>query len=125
MPAGRQFAKPWVAVILAVCAVALGREPKARVSTSRASQPFEEKALPVKFAYRPNPQLYEINAWSWLDQLSRQAGRRITLGEVPDSEWDRMRALWIRFRVVDGPVEAKRGRAEDLPQRSAVLQDVR
>jgi hypothetical protein len=36
---------------------------------------------------RRNPHLYEISVWPWLEQLSRQEGRRITLGKVPDSAW--------------------------------------
>jgi alpha amylase-like protein len=39
---------------------------------------------------RPHPQLYEIHTWIWLEQLSRQYGRRLTLGSVPDSEWDEL-----------------------------------
>jgi len=44
---------------------------------------------------RPHPHLYEINTWPWLDHLSRQADRPVTLGTVPASEWDRLRALGI------------------------------
>src|SRR5579863_3820954 len=40
------------------------------------------------FLLRPNPHLYEINTWAWLNQLSSQLGRKITLSEVPDAEWD-------------------------------------
>lgn len=42
---------------------------------------------------RPHPHLYEINAWAWLEELSRRAGRRVTLGLVPDQEWDRLQAM--------------------------------
>jgi alpha amylase-like protein len=41
---------------------------------------------------RPHPHLYEINTWPWLERLSREAGRLITLGTVPDLEWDRLGA---------------------------------
>src|SRR5438105_881670 len=44
---------------------------------------------------RPHPHLYEINTWPWLDALSRRVGRGITLGAVPDAEWDALRALGI------------------------------
>jgi len=57
----------------------------------------EREGKTVKFAYRPNPHLYEINTWVWLEQLSRAAGKRITLGKVPDQEWDRLRALGFDF----------------------------
>ena len=41
----------------------------------------------------PNhPVLYEINTWAWLNELSRQAGRPVTLGSVPDETWDALSA---------------------------------
>ncbi|HVH26228.1 MAG TPA: alpha-amylase family glycosyl hydrolase [Vicinamibacterales bacterium] len=40
---------------------------------------------------RPHPHLYEINTWPWLDDLSRRSGRPLTLGGVPDREWDALR----------------------------------
>jgi hypothetical protein len=39
---------------------------------------------------RTHPHLYEINTWPWLDALSRQAGRRVTIGGIRDAEWDRL-----------------------------------
>ncbi len=39
---------------------------------------------------RRHPHLYEISAWPWLDRLSRQGDRNLTLGDVPDAEWDRI-----------------------------------
>lgn len=39
---------------------------------------------------RTHPHLYEINTWTWLEDLSANAGQRITLAEVPDAEWDRI-----------------------------------
>lgn len=44
---------------------------------------------------RTNPVLYEINTWPWLERLSRRAGRRLTLGSVPDAEWDRLGAIGV------------------------------
>jgi hypothetical protein len=49
------------------------------------------------FACRFHPHLYEINTWVWLEQLSQQYDRRISLGEVPDREWDALRALGFDF----------------------------
>ena len=43
---------------------------------------------PAPFPLRAHPHLYEINTWAWLEELSAQRGRLITLGDVPDSEWD-------------------------------------
>ena len=40
-----------------------------------------------------NPQLYEINCRVWLAGLSRRAGRRITLGQVPQREWELLRSM--------------------------------
>src|SRR5262245_60254114 len=40
-----------------------------------------------------HPSLYEINTWVWLDELSRKAGRTLTLASVPDTEWDPIAAL--------------------------------
>ena len=39
---------------------------------------------------RRHPQLYEINVWPWLDAVSRREGRALTLGAVPEREWDRL-----------------------------------
>lgn len=39
-----------------------------------------------------NPTLYEINAWAWLEQLSREAGQPVTLDSVPDAELARIAA---------------------------------
>src|SRR5436305_11535143 len=47
----------------------------------------------MRLKLRPHPHLYEINTWAWLDELSAAAGRRVTLADVPDAEWDRLRAL--------------------------------
>ncbi|MEX2663866.1 MAG: alpha-amylase family glycosyl hydrolase [Vicinamibacterales bacterium] len=37
---------------------------------------------------RRHPHLLEIPAWPWLERLSRQSGRLVTLGDVPDAVWD-------------------------------------
>ena len=44
---------------------------------------------------RPHPHLYEISAWPWLDRLSARAGTRVTLANVPATEWDCLEALGI------------------------------
>lgn len=43
---------------------------------------------PTQLALRTHPHLYEVNTWTWLDQLSARTGREIKLADVPDSEWD-------------------------------------
>jgi hypothetical protein len=46
------------------------------------------------------PVVYEINTWAWLEELSRRAGRFITLSNVPQAELERIAAygfdaLWL------------------------------
>ncbi|MGH9345562.1 MAG: alpha-amylase family glycosyl hydrolase [Terriglobia bacterium] len=47
--------------------------------------------------YRPNPHLYEIHTWAWLDELSVREARLVTLASVPDQEWDRLQSLGFDF----------------------------
>ncbi|MEI6456641.1 MAG: alpha-amylase family glycosyl hydrolase [bacterium] len=47
-----------------------------------------------------NPLIYEINTWVWLNDLSMQEGRIVTLGNVPEKVWDeiaafRFDAIWL------------------------------
>jgi hypothetical protein len=44
---------------------------------------------------RPHPHLYEINTRPWLEAMSRHAGRHLTLGAVPDTQWDTLQANGI------------------------------
>src|SRR5215208_6847688 len=39
---------------------------------------------------RPHPLLFEISAWPWLDRLSRDECREISLATVPPTHWDRI-----------------------------------
>src|SRR5687768_4476385 len=41
---------------------------------------------------RAHPHLLEIAAWPWLERLTREAGRRVTLEDVPPAHWDRIAA---------------------------------
>lgn len=48
----------------------------------------------------PHPAVYEINTWVWLNALSRGAGRRVTLADVPDDALARIAdcrfdAVWL------------------------------
>lgn len=47
--------------------------------------------------FRPNPHLYEINTWLWLEELSAKHGRHITLADAPVQEWDRLAELGFDF----------------------------
>src|SRR5580704_4071604 len=51
-----------------------------------------QTAAPQNFQPRPHPHLYEINTWTWLEQISASLNKNITLAEVPDSEWDALAA---------------------------------
>ena len=46
------------------------------------------------------PFFYEINTWPWLDAISRNEGRAVDLGSVPDRYWDEIAdlgfdAVWL------------------------------
>jgi glycosidase len=46
------------------------------------------------------PSIYEINAWVWLSELSVRTGSAVTLGSVPEAEWDALvtygfDAVWL------------------------------
>ena len=56
----------------------------------------------------PYPLVYEINTRCWMRELSAQLGRRITLGSVPDSEFERWQHLhfthvWLMGTWPTGP----------------------
>lgn len=44
-------------------------------------------------AWSAHPTIYEINTWAWLHALSRKHGRAVTLGTVPEEEWDDLASL--------------------------------
>jgi hypothetical protein len=48
-------------------------------------------------SFRKHPHLYEINTWAWLEELSACYGRPVTLGSVPDEEWEKLRKLGFDF----------------------------
>ena len=61
------------------------------------------------------PVVDEINTWAWLEELSRQAGRFITLANVPQAELERIASYgfdavrrWASGNAAQGP----RGRTE-------------
>ena len=74
---------------------------------------------------RAHPHLYEINTWPWLDELSRRAGRQLTLAGVPDREWDHLAAARRGHRLSDGHLEAQRVRAPARAERAAARRRVR
>ena len=42
-----------------------------------------------------HPVIYEINAWVWLNELSRKHGRQLSLATIPAEEWDAIADLAI------------------------------
>ena len=75
------------------------------------------------FKLRKHPHLMELNTWVWLKELSRQAGRRITLAQVPSAEWDRLKAygfdlvwlmgIWKRSAAGRAMLRTDPGRFQD------------
>ncbi len=58
--------------------------------------------------FMPHPLLYEINTRCWLRELSEARGWRVTLGEVPDPEFERWQRLgfthiWLMGIWTSGP----------------------
>jgi len=49
----------------------------------------------MKAAWPARPIIYEINTWVWLNDLSRQYKRAITLGIVPPEEWEAISAMGV------------------------------
>ena len=51
-------------------------------------------------SWKANPLIYEINTWTWLDELSRKYQRPVTLANIPTMEWDALAdlgfaAVWL------------------------------
>jgi Alpha amylase, catalytic domain len=80
------------------------------------------------FQSRPNPHLYEINTWAWLETLSRQQQRQTQLGDVPDTVWDEIAArgfniVWL-MGVWRRSAESRRQNLDnsaDFPKYTAAL----
>lgn len=49
-----------------------------------------------------HPHLFEISAWPWLERLSRNAGRVVTLANVPAAEWDQIAARGFDYVFLMG-----------------------
>ncbi len=54
--------------------------------------PPRRTSLPP-LSLRPHPHLIEIPAWTWLQELSPDGQKKLTLGQVPDAQWDRLREM--------------------------------
>src|SRR5215510_4793775 len=60
--------------------------PRGRQETGRVS---------LRFGSIAHPLVYEVNTWAWLAGLGAAAGRRVSLGSVPDAAWDDLAGLGI------------------------------
>ena len=49
--------------------------------------------MPSTLTGIPQPFLYEINTWPWLEAISRNEGTAVDLGSVPDRYWDEIADL--------------------------------
>src|SRR6266487_379465 len=49
----------------------------------------------METSWPARPVIYEINTWVWLNELSRQNQRTITLGTVPTEQWDELASLEV------------------------------
>jgi glycosidase len=49
----------------------------------------------MQLTWPSRPIIYEINTWVWLNDLSRQNKRTVTLGTVPTEQWDAIAALGV------------------------------
>jgi glycosidase len=77
-------------------------------------------------ALSPNPVIYEINTWVWLDDLSRQYGRPVTLAAVPEEVWEEiaslgMDAVWLMGVWERSPRGARIARASQSLRRQYEL----
>ena len=49
----------------------------------------------MKQQWPKRPVIYEIDSWAWLNELSRNYGRPIKLGDIPKEVWDSIAELCI------------------------------
>ena len=69
-----------------------------------------------------HPGIYEVNTWVWLEELGARYGRHVTLGTVPEADWDElvppgMDAVWLMGVWERSPTGAR------VAQREAWLVD--
>jgi len=66
---------------------------------------------------RKNPHIYEINLMTWLHELSRKEGYGVNLRNIPQREWQSLKALgmdliWLMGIWQRSPHSRKRARGE-------------
>lgn len=87
---------------------------------------------PLRLATSSHPIVYEIDARSWLVRLSRQHGRRVRLGSLPDEALEPIvasgaDALWLMGVWRTGPAGRRvaRSRQSVVERAQAILPDFR
>src|SRR5450759_2518129 len=93
----------------------------------RVNLEYNIKQMSGKFHYRKHPLLLEINIAAWLFELSTRLGKMVSLGDVPDQEWDKIKDLGMDFVWLMGVWNrSQEGRKLSLnsPEFSAIFKEV-
>jgi glycosidase len=69
--------------------------------------------------------LYEINTWVWLFELSRRYGKKISLSEIPEDEWDAIAAYGFDAVWLMGVWERSPAGIEIANQNKGLVDDFR
>jgi Alpha amylase, catalytic domain len=75
-----------------VDSISLGKVTTLAMSTTLPQPTAQPKPTPAKSIWPRYPNLYEINTWVWLSDLSVKYGKPIDLASVPSAEWDAIAA---------------------------------
>ncbi len=70
---------------------ALQQQKIASKQQSSANEGTDEGSM----TWRKRPMIYEIPTWVWLDEMRVKHGAGVTLGTIPDAEWDALAELEI------------------------------
>jgi hypothetical protein len=76
-------------------------------------------------AWPKHPVIYEINAWTWLAEVSRRHGTPMDLGQVPPDEWDDVAAHGCDAVWLMGVWERSPAGIEISMRNAALLEDFR
>ncbi len=71
------------------------------------------------------PSLYEINTWAWISDLQTKYGKAITLGSLPEKEWDAIGELGLDAVWLMGVWERSPAGIAIANQNDQLLQDFR
>jgi hypothetical protein len=72
-----------------------------------------------------NPLIYEINTWTWLNELSVKFGRSVTLATVPSVEYDRLRSKGFDAVWLMGVWERSPAGIDVARQHKGIMKDLR